>query len=131
MVHLPFPPGTGSRAFRKAVSKQWLPRLAAFKPELVLLSAGFDAHRSDESSRLNLHEADFAWLTYKIIQTASSCPGKIVSVLEGGYTLESLSKSAVEHIRVLAGLGKSDTVTAYQKNLYRNRNKRFTKPKSL
>lgn len=131
MVHLPFPPGTGSRAFRKAVRRQWLPRLAAFKPELVLLSAGFDAHRSDESGRLNLHEADFAWLTYKIIQTASSCPGKIVSVLEGGYTLESLSKSTVEHIRVLAGLGKSDTVTAYQKNLYRNRNKRFTKPKSL
>lgn len=121
MVHLPLPPGTGSAAFREAVRRQWLPGLAAFKPELVLLSAGFDAHRSDESGRLNLHEADFGWLTHKIIQTASGCLGKVVSVLEGGYTLESLSKSAAEHIRVLAGLGKSETAAAYQAELDRNR----------
>lgn len=119
MVHLPLPPGTGSRTFREAVRRQWLPRLAAFKPELVLLSAGFDAHRLDKSGRLNLHEADFAWLTHKIIQTASGCPGKIVSVLEGGYTLEPLAQSAAEHIRVLAGLGKSETAAAYQEELKR------------
>ncbi|ENW8238080.1 histone deacetylase family protein [Neisseria gonorrhoeae] len=129
MVHLPLPSGTGSRTFREAVRRQWLPRLAAFKPELVLLSAGFDAHRLDESGRLNLHEADFAWLTHKIIQTASSCPGKIVSVLEGGYTLEPLAQSAAEHIRVLAGLGKSDAATAYQKTLNPTK-KRFAKPKT-
>ncbi|AOA45740.1 histone deacetylase family protein [Neisseria meningitidis] len=129
MVHLPLPPGTGSRTFREAVRRQWLPRLAAFKPELVLLSAGFDAHRLDESGRLNLHEADFAWLTHKIIQTASGCPGKIVSVLEGGYTLEPLAQSAAEHIRVLAGLGKSDAATAYQKTLDPTK-KRFAKPKT-
>ncbi|MBH5951052.1 histone deacetylase family protein, partial [Neisseria meningitidis] len=115
--------------FREAVRRQWLPRLAAFKPELVLLSAGFDAHRLDESGRLNLHEADFAWLTHKIIQTASGCPGKIVSVLEGGYTLEPLAQSAAEHIRVLAGLGKSDAATAYQKTLDPTK-KRFAKPKT-
>ncbi|EEZ56402.1 LOW QUALITY PROTEIN: histone deacetylase, partial [Neisseria gonorrhoeae SK-92-679] len=129
MVHLPLPSGTGNRTFREAVRRQWLPRLAAFKPELVLLSAGFDAHRLDESGRLNLHEADFAWLTHKIIQTASSCPGKIVSVLEGGYTLEPLAQSAAEHIRVLAGLGKSDAATAYQKTLNPTK-KRFAKPKT-
>ena len=73
----------------------------------------------DETGRLNLHEADFAWLTHKIIQAASSCPGKIVSVLEGGYTLEPLAKSAAAHIGVLVGLPKADYVTAYQNHLKR------------
>lgn len=115
MVHLPLPPGTESRAFRSSVRRQWLPKLAAFKPELVLLSAGFDAHKLDESGRLNLHEADFAWLTHKIIQTASGCQGRVVSVLEGGYTLEPLAKSAAAHIHVLAGLGKPPCVSDYRK----------------
>ena len=78
-----------------------------------MLCAGFDAHRDDETGRLKLHEADFAWLTYKIVQTASSCKGKIVSALEGGYTLDSLAKSAAEHIHVLAGMKKSDAAVQY------------------
>ena len=117
MLHTPFSAGADSSAFRDTVRKQWLPRLAAFRPELVLLSAGFDAHRDDETGRLKLHEADFAWLTYKIVQTASSCKGKIVSALEGGYTLDSLAKSAAEHIHVLAGMKKSDAAVRYDRFL--------------
>ena len=113
MLHTPFTAGTDSPTFRDTIRKQWLPRLAAFKPELVLLCAGFDAHRNDETGRLKLHEADFAWLTHKIVQTASSCKGKIVSALEGGYTLDSLAKSAAEHIHVLAGMKKSDAAVQY------------------
>ena len=86
-VNLAFPAGSGSLDFRKAVREQWLPKLSAFQPELVLLSSGFDGHKLDETGRLNLRDADYAWLTHKIIQTASSYKGKIVSVLEGGYTL--------------------------------------------
>lgn len=121
IVHTPLPAGCGSKTFRAVIRKQWLAGLAEFKPELVLISAGFDAHRLDETGRLNLHEADYAWLTHKIIQTASSCKGKIVSVLEGGYTLESLAKSAAAHIHVLAGLPKADDVAQYQKSLQRGR----------
>lgn len=116
-VFLPFPTGIGSKTFREAVREKWLPRLAAFKPELVLLSAGFDAHSSDETGRLNLHEADYAWLTHKIIQTASTAAGRIVSVLEGGYTLDSLAKSAAAHIHVLAGLGKPRCAAEYEGRL--------------
>lgn len=128
MLHTPFKAGTGSRVFRTMIREQWLPKLAAFKPELVLLSAGFDAHKQDETGRLNLHEADFAWLTHKIIQTASSCKGRVVSVLEGGYTLEPLAKSAAAHIHVLAGLGKPDYVAAYQKHLKRSTGKAAAPP---
>ncbi|MCP1661115.1 histone deacetylase family protein [Neisseria perflava] len=122
--HTPFAPKTDSRRFREIIRKQWLPLLAAFKPELVLISAGFDAHRDDETGRLKLHEADYAWLTHKIIQTASSCGGKIVSVLEGGYTLEPLGKSAAAHIGVLVGLGKTAEAARYEKKL-KKKNKRI------
>ncbi|PSJ81381.1 histone deacetylase family protein [Neisseria iguanae] len=125
MIHTPFPTGTCSRAFRSVIREAWLPKLAEFKPELVLISAGFDAHKREETSRLNLHEADFAWLTDKIVQTASSCNGKIVSVLEGGYTLEPLAKSAAAHIHVLAGLPKADYVSQYEQQL--KGGKRFSK----
>ena len=124
MLHLPFASNTGSRVFRTTVREKWLDKLTAFKPELVLLSAGFDGHKQDETGRLNLHEADFAWLTHKIIQAASSCPGKIVSILEGGYTLEPLAKSAAAHIGVLAGLPKAGYVAAYQKHLKRGGQKK-------
>lgn len=123
LCHTPFAAGTGSRVFRTTLREQWLPKLAAFKPQLVLLSAGFDGHKHDETGRLNLHEADYAWLTHKIIQTASSCQGRVVSVLEGGYTLEPLGKSAAAHIHVLAGLPKDDDVAAYDKHLKRGRKK--------
>ena len=117
IVNLPFAAATGSAAFRRAVREKWLPKLAAFSPELVLFSAGFDAHREDESGRLNLHETDFSWLTHKIMHAAARAAGKIVSVLEGGYTIGSLQKSAAEHIRTLAGLGKSPQAEAYRRQL--------------
>ncbi|PJO79383.1 histone deacetylase family protein [Neisseria brasiliensis] len=117
IIHTPFTPDTGSRVFRTTIRETWLPKLAKFKPELVVISAGFDAHKLDETGRLNLHEADFAWLTHKIVQTTSSCNGKIVSVLEGGYTLEPLAKSAAAHIHVLAGLPKADEAHQYEKRL--------------
>ncbi|MCF7529349.1 histone deacetylase family protein [Neisseria lisongii] len=126
MLHTPLLRGTGSRRFRKIIRTQWLPALKRFQPELVLISAGFDAHRQDETGRLNLHEADYAWLTHKIIQAASECSGKIVSVLEGGYTLEPLAKSAAAHIGVLAGLPKAQYAAAYDQYLNASR-KRFPK----
>ncbi|OSI11573.1 histone deacetylase family protein [Neisseria zoodegmatis] len=116
-VNIPLAPNSSSRDFRETVRKHWLPKLLAFQPELVLLSAGFDGHKSDETGRLNLHEADYAWLTHKLIQTASSCKGKIVSVLEGGYTLDSLAKSSAAHLYVLAGLGKPECAVIYDKFL--------------
>lgn len=112
-VNLIFPPDSGSPEFRQQVRTRWLPRLAAFKPELVLLSAGFDAHRDDEIGRLNLHEADYAWLTHKIMQATGECQGRIVSVLEGGYQLDSLAKSAAAHLYVLTGLGKPKCAVEY------------------
>lgn len=124
ILQLPFAAGTGSRMFRAAVREHWLPKLAAFKPELVMISAGFDGHKQDETGRLNLHEADFGWLTHKIVQTASSCQGRIVSVLEGGYTLEPLAKSAAAHIRVLAGMNRTADVAAYDKRLKRKTDRR-------
>ncbi|MBF0803414.1 MULTISPECIES: histone deacetylase family protein [unclassified Neisseria] len=116
-VEIEFAPHTGSRMFRKAVREQWLPRLQAFKPELVLLSAGFDAHKQDETGRLNLHEADFAWLTHKIMRAAESAEGRVVSVLEGGYTLESLAASAAAHLYVLAVQGKPECALQYDRHL--------------
>lgn len=118
-VNIAFAPNTGSRVFRTRIREQWLPRLQAFKPELVLISAGFDAHKQDETGRLNLHEADFAWLTHKIIRSAGSAEGRVVSVLEGGYTLESLAASAAAHLYVLAGLGKPECAVKYDKHLKR------------
>ena len=95
----------------------WLPRLVTFKPDLVLISAGFDAHRREPLSDTELHEADFAWLTHKIMQASASCKGRVVSVLEGGYQLEALAKSAAAHIHVLAGLGKPECAIIYDKML--------------
>lgn len=116
-VNLVFPPATGSLEFRRQVRTQWLPRLNAFKPELILLSAGFDAHRDDEIGRLNLHEADYAWLTHKIMRATDECKGRIVSVLEGGYQPDSLAKSAAAHLYVLTGMGKPPCAVLYDKYL--------------
>lgn len=118
-INTVFASHTGSRMFRRAVREQWLPSLQAFKPELVLLSAGFDAHKQDETGCLNLHEADFAWLTHKIIRSAESAKGRVVSVLEGGYTLESLAVSAAAHLYVLTGLGKPECALKYGRHLKR------------
>ena len=116
-VALDLPVGAGSRVFRELVRSNWLPRLVSFKPQLVLISAGFDAHRREPLSDTELHEADFAWLTHKIMQAAASCKGRVVSVLEGGYQLDALAKSAATHIHVLAGLGKPECAVIYDKIL--------------
>ena len=81
-----------------------LPRIADFAPNLIIISAGFDAHRRDPLGNLNLVEADYAWITRKLMEIAQKrCGGRIVSVLEGGYDLEGLARSVAAHVRTLMG----------------------------
>lgn len=94
--------GSGSNEFRDVVRTQWLPRLEAFRPQLIMCSAGFDAHKLDPLGHLNLTEADYEWLTKKIMLLANRhASGRIVSVLEGGYNLESLASSVKAHLSCL------------------------------
>ena len=105
MVKMPLDKYSGSEQFRQAWSESGLPALAAFKPELILISAGFDGHALDPMANLRLHENDYAWITSELVKIADeSADGKIVSVLEGGYDLGALSMSAREHIKILFGL---------------------------
>ena len=115
--HFPIPPYANSQQFRQIIQQEWLPRLKSFKPELVLLSAGFDAHHAEPLSDTQLHEADYAWLTHKIMQAVPQCKGKIVSVLEGGYQPEALAKSVAAHLYVLTGMGKPKCVVEYDNEL--------------
>lgn len=98
IVNAPLSAGAGSLEFRTAVINSWLPSLERFRPELILISAGFDAHRDDKMSGMNLTEDDYAWVTSELLKFAN---GRVVSVLEGGYELSSLTQSATEHVRVL------------------------------
>ena len=83
----------------------WMPRLEAHKPELILISAGFDAHREDDLGQLGLVEQDYVWITQRIKEVAlKHAKGRIVSCLEGGYNLSALSRSVEAHIRVLANV---------------------------
>ena len=103
MVNIPLAAGAGSRQFREAVTKHWIPALDKFKPELVIFSAGFDAHAEDPLAMLELGDEDYAWVTEQVKALAGRhAGGRIVSMLEGGYALGALGRSAVEHIRVLA-----------------------------
>ena len=87
------------------MTRHWLPALDAFKPQLVIFSAGFDAHIEDDMAMLRLHDADYAWVTAAVKDVAvRHAQGRIVSVLEGGYALDALGRSAVQHVRALAGL---------------------------
>ena len=105
MVNVPLPAGTGSREFREAVLESWIPALDGFKPQLVLFSAGFDAHAEDDMAMLRLSDADYAWVTQQVKGVADRhAQGRIVSLLEGGYALSALGRSVVQHVRVLAGL---------------------------
>jgi acetoin utilization deacetylase AcuC-like enzyme len=104
IVNVPLPAGADGRAFRAAVESHWLPKLAAFRPELILVSAGFDAHVEDDIAGLCLVEADYAWITAEIMKIAHSHAGnRIVSTLEGGYALSALGRSVVTHIKTLLG----------------------------
>ena len=105
MVNVPLPGGTDSDDFRQVVYDVWLPRLRQFKPEMILVSAGFDAHIEDDLGGMKLFEMDFVWVTEQIKRVAEeSAQGRIVSMLEGGYVLSALARSVAAHLRVLAGL---------------------------
>lgn len=105
MHNSPVPAYTKAEKIRELVEREWLPALDAFKPELVFISAGFDAHREDDMGQLDLVEKDYVWLTEKVKEIAASySDGRIISMLEGGYALSALGRSAEAHIRALAGL---------------------------
>jgi acetoin utilization deacetylase AcuC-like enzyme len=105
MVNLPVPAYTRGMAVRELVEQAWIPALDAFRPEMVFISAGFDAHREDDLGQMGLVEADYAWITGQIRQVAlRHAQGRIVSCLEGGYNLGALGRSVEAHIRVLADL---------------------------
>ncbi len=106
VINAPLPPGSGSVAFRRAWSDRILPALVRFRPAIVIISAGFDAHRADPLAQLELDEADFAAVTTEILEAAAGAP--VVSLLEGGYDLTALRASAVAHVRAL-GLAPSRT----------------------
>jgi acetoin utilization deacetylase AcuC-like enzyme len=94
--------GDGGREFRAALETVILPRLKAFAPDLIVISAGFDAHQRDPLANLNLLEADFDWATRKIMEIAdASANGRVVSLLEGGYDLQGLANSAAAHVTAL------------------------------
>jgi acetoin utilization deacetylase AcuC-like enzyme len=102
MVNVPLAPGSGSEAFRAAVTDRWLPALEAHRPQLIVISAGFDAHREDPLANLELVEADYAWVTRQLIGIAARHGRRrIVSSLEGGYGLSALARSVSEHVREL------------------------------
>lgn len=105
MINVPLAAGSGGAAARKAVEQEWLPALEDFKPDLILISAGFDAHREDLLGGLALVETDYAWITRKVMAVAARhSQQRIVSMLEGGYNLSALGRSAVAHVKTLADL---------------------------
>ena len=103
MCNIPAPAGLRGDAFRALVSEKWLPRLMEFAPEMIFISAGFDAHYEDDMASLGLVEADYAWVTERLVEVArASAQGRIVSMLEGGYALSALARSVTAHIKALA-----------------------------
>ncbi len=102
IVNAPLPPRSGSAEFRAAMTDQVLPAMRAFAPELVIISAGFDAHHADPLAELRLTEDDFAWATTQLMEVAREhAGGRLVSALEGGYDLDALGRSAQAHVRAL------------------------------
>jgi acetoin utilization deacetylase AcuC-like enzyme len=105
MVNVPLAAGAGSRQFHEAVVESWIPALDGFKPQLVVFSAGFDAHAEDDMAMLRFSDADYAWVTQQVKAVAQRhAGGRMVSMLEGGYSLSALGRSVVQHLRVMAGL---------------------------
>jgi acetoin utilization deacetylase AcuC-like enzyme len=101
-INVPLSSGTGSDGFRAAIEQHWLPALEAFGPQMLFISAGFDAHREDPMAYLELNDADFAWVTRQLLVVADQhAQGRIVSTLEGGYALDALGRAAAEHVRAL------------------------------
>ena len=102
IVNAPLSAGDGGEAFREAFETVILPRLREFKPDILIISAGFDAHTRDPLANLNLVEADYSWVTKKLMEIADeSAQGRVVSLLEGGYDLQGLSRSVAAHVTAL------------------------------
>lgn len=109
IVNVPLRAGTGSDGFRRAYDDIILPALSAFAPDIILISAGFDAHEADPLADLRLTAADFGWVTRQLMAVAAAhCDNRVVSVLEGGYDLQALAESSAAHVRALMA------VTAYR-----------------
>jgi len=105
MLNVPLPAYSTGQEVREVVDTVWLPRLREFQPQLILISAGFDAHREDDMGQLGLVEADYAWITRQLKNVAlQTAQGRIVSCLEGGYNLSALARSVVAHLKELADL---------------------------
>jgi acetoin utilization deacetylase AcuC-like enzyme len=104
IVNAPLASGSNGKVFREAVETHWLPRLEAFQPQLILISAGFDAHQADDMANLNLVDTDYAWVTRRLCEQADrSGNGHIVSSLEGGYELHALARSVEAHLKAFLG----------------------------
>lgn len=104
IVNVPLPRGCNSPLFRRRIEAEMLPALRDWKPDFMIISAGFDAHRLDPLAGLNLDDDDFHWITRELMQIAdSACQGRVVSILEGGYSLEGLATGTAAHIRALMG----------------------------
>ncbi len=102
IVHTPLAADTGSGGFRVAIERDWLPALDQHRPELILVSAGFDAHREDPLGDLNLGEEDYDWITHLIVAKANEySQGRVLSTLEGGYALDALARSTASHLEAL------------------------------
>jgi len=105
MLNLPVAAYTRGMEIRELIETHWMPRLEEFRPEMVFISAGFDAHREDDLGQLGLTEQDYVWITSRIKDIARKhSRGRIVSSLEGGYNLDALGRSVEAHLRVLADL---------------------------
>jgi acetoin utilization deacetylase AcuC-like enzyme len=105
IVNIPLPAGCDSARFRARIETDMLPAVSDFHPELIIISAGFDAHRLDPLAGLNLEDGDFHWITSELVRIAdATCEGRIVSILEGGYSLDGLATGTMAHVRALMGV---------------------------
>jgi acetoin utilization deacetylase AcuC-like enzyme len=103
IIKSPLPAGSGGSQFRKVVSRDWMPALETFQPQMIFISAGFDAHEADPLAQLCFTEDDYTWFSELIVEFADRvCPGQIISYLEGGYDLNATASSAIAHIAVLS-----------------------------
>ncbi len=103
IINVPLPAMTGGRGFRAAVERHWMPALEAYRPQLVFVSAGFDAHRDDPLAHLELDDEDYGWVSERLVEVAvRHAGGRVVSTLEGGYDTAVLGRCVVEHLGVLA-----------------------------
>lgn len=113
LINVALPPGCTGKAFREASAAAWFPALAAFQPQLVFFSAGFDAHASDPLASLRLHEDDYAWITREVLRMTQPYAGnRAVSALEGGYDLDALARSATAHVKALMDPSQTPATSA-------------------